>query len=322
MAYTRGTKLLPINTIVSQIFGPCSVDTMLLLTLAFEQVARCIISIEEPDPKELYHMIQGESVYKSFKQTINDAGEIEGKWSTNLKRWAFSFVDIVDITVYKIFIIDVWKEGIINAASEIQTYEDCAHAPPGNYVSANRPFGGVLSTGGWFPAFAWVEHAPDSGKTVAPLVFIPPDGTGDMGLTFSPYPLIGVLLPYTGRIIDQGTGYIHDKFDINSAADPNRMAGIFYKSQCPPTGYTQALLCELSMPKIGVNEMTASSGSFWSYVNHGPNVAHDISMEEALDRVAKDPTFPVVGTPPMRDPEGCMARLCDPRQRALLRHRK
>ena len=104
---------------------PCAVPVAVYFEAAREGVWTMVQSVVSPDPKELYHQIVGESFYHTVKNSMVKGGLVEPVELSPQTRGLFLAADLVDVSLWYMFLFGSAVKGLIDFSTHVQRYSGC-----------------------------------------------------------------------------------------------------------------------------------------------------------------------------------------------------
>lgn len=129
------------------VFEPCAESPLLGVSLAFPAILKAAWSIIEPDFKEAYHKVVGQSIYHDIKQSIREAREVDSVVPEKALRAIFKFADVADMATWYAFLGSVAEDGMYEWTSQMLKMNGCNGSHRGTVLS---PWcGGIIVKGIW-----------------------------------------------------------------------------------------------------------------------------------------------------------------------------
>lgn len=153
-----------VDNFVRMLTLPCQIPPSLYVEVGAEALVTALLEIGDFDPREVYHWIQGESMLCSTKKLALEAGIIKSPSESKFSRFLFTFGEVIDLLVWRIFLMGVLTEALHFFSSQIVTVEGCREKQNPNTGPGKFFFGAIPDTGEWhglsyqFPS--WSKFAP------------------------------------------------------------------------------------------------------------------------------------------------------------------
>lgn len=134
---------------------PCSVPPTLWVETFETAALQALYTFAEPDKKEVYHQVSGNSVLCSYKQVVHDAQQTPNFDKTPLTRGTFKILELIDQKLWWTFVLDVVADGLFNWTSQILQLTNCDALNRPYTASSSIPFGAIRDQGNYGVPYEW-----------------------------------------------------------------------------------------------------------------------------------------------------------------------
>jgi hypothetical protein len=149
-----------IGTLLKLDVMECDPDMSVWVETSVPALLKAVATVLEPDPKEVYHQLSGKSLQCDLKLGIKQAIVQSGNPLGPADRFFFKLAEFFDVGLWRLFLISVGFDGLIDWASLAYEVQGCAGG--GSQHRSNHPFGATsapdrndISNG-----FAWFTDNP------------------------------------------------------------------------------------------------------------------------------------------------------------------
>lgn len=157
--YLAGEERSIANAITNILFAPCDTPPSLWVATALPAAIEAMWSILSPDPKEMYHMLAGQSLKHTLQEEIEAAHTEKSVFSEGALKKLFKVAEWADMTVWYAFLASVAESGMLNWTTQVSKLSGCQNTTKGHIESS------------------WVSSASEANEWTSP-PFVFTDGHG------------------------------------------------------------------------------------------------------------------------------------------------
>jgi hypothetical protein len=204
-----------VNTVKRMLINPCAVVPEVYIETAFEAVITLIYSFFEPDFREFYHQLRGNSLLCDVKGGLKDTGHVPPEAQSKATRFAFKAAEAFDRSIWYLFLATIINDAVLDWTSLIYKATKCDPAQSPYVGSGPFFFGALHDDGTWstcdFSAQNTSIYYP---VFTSQLAFVPPGKawtiSGKMRFeTFEGFPA-----PTSVRIADLTNNRVLDSYSV------------------------------------------------------------------------------------------------------------
>lgn len=244
---------------------PCAPDYALYVELAAPALIKAFADVLSPDPKEVFHKVNGKSFACTIEAGVKDAVNYDPEQAGKFTRFLFNFPKFADLAVWYLFLADVAAEGIFNWSTMALRQGKCADPSNPHFGQGSLYAGSLYNDGAWlqsdfgFPVGSDFYPVSPGGVNVRP-------GRTYICTQSIQFKVGNVGVATNHRIMCYGTDTILDQ-DTNDAGDgqSERAGHVFVKGR-NTTG--EILIVEAQSQYVGeFSQVFADSGATCSLLS-------------------------------------------------------
>ncbi len=212
---------------------PCAPTPTVYIEAAVSGIWRAASSIISPDPKEMYHQALGNSLYHDIKGTLEDAHLVEPRDGSPLTRGAFELADMVDVTLWRMFVFGSVVDGLVDFSTQLQFYAGCNNKHSPNFFSGG-PYINAIADDGAYYADLFAGQLGSGVGAVGPAAFKLGGGYGGFAAASCAFTDFAGQIPAPAdtAIMDVFSGQVYDMGSASLNDEGHQQAGhAFYKNQ-------------------------------------------------------------------------------------------
>lgn len=224
---------MPSNEVMAQRFVsnlkriqhmPCALNPWLVAESAGLATLGALWSLQEPDPRHIYHKAFGRSALCTVKGELLADGLVRNPNKSKATRFLFDLAEFIDLDLWYTFLIDIAETGLYNFSSNLITLSGCGHVPSGRGINGHTPFGACDARGVLDTLFQWFNEG-GTGPTSGSFIEVPPHRNWIAMCAASGQDVFGVPCPLTiqlknitlGLVLDEHQGLPYTEAEVPDA---------------------------------------------------------------------------------------------------------
>jgi len=159
-----------VGNILQLTSSSCDLTPMLFVKALNPAGVKFFKSMNRPDWKHFYHLVNGQSFVCSVKGALLDSEVLDAESESGLTRFLFRTAEGTDMGLWYMFLASVAGEYTLNYTSQLLKLSSCD--PTSRTWSSDKPYQGIYGTGEW-GGFDWyIDVGPfspaNAGSILAP----------------------------------------------------------------------------------------------------------------------------------------------------------
>lgn len=208
---------------------PCAIPPIIYAEAAYEAVITLLYSFFEPDAREFYHQIRGNSLLCDYKTALKETGVVPPEAESRATRFAFKAFEAFDRSIWYLFLAQILNDALLDFESQILHLKQC---PTGQsrYVGSGPFFFGALHDDG---TYSTCDFSAAPGSIYYPvftseLAFVPPGKAWTLAGSMRFHTFEGFPAPVSARIIDKTNRRVLDSYSVTKEqADAGHLVHAF-----------------------------------------------------------------------------------------------